>query len=246
MKIRVRNLDNDTHPCVFHHGGGDSICRYGLEFKRRYFDLIGDPHRSFRFSKNGRLRGLRVYRRPAAQATLRPISNLSIVACTNFREPGSAELSLASLGVSMDILRLEGPWRHVRRLRLLRDYLETVTTDYVLSLDSHDTFASSDIYGIVGAFEKSGCGALFQAEASDWPEAPELRQYYDSIAPAGSVYRYLCAGLYIGEVSLLKRIIDKALVTPPLFEGDDQGIYKQVFREFQSTNVIRSASRAWI
>jgi hypothetical protein len=232
VEIRVRNRDTETFPCVLHHAGGDALSSYGLELKRRYFDLIGAPNRRFSFSKSGRARGLQIYRRPARRLPLRPIPKLSIVTWTSFRFPGSAELSLGALGFPLDLFRLPGPWQNIRKLRLLRDYLDRVDTDYVLFLDSHDTFVTSDLAGIVEAFRKLGCRMLFQADSHDWPPFEGTRDFYASNAEPGTPFIYLCSGVFMGEVPFVRRVVDRALVTPPLIAHDDQGVYKQIFPEF--------------
>lgn len=230
VTLRIRNLDYDTYPCVFHHNGGDRNCRYGLALKQQFFDLIGEPGTSFSFSKNGRLADLQLYRRPTAQLPLRPVPRLTIVSFTSFPYLGSAELSLNHLGVPIDVIRGRGRWRNIDKLAFFEQYLGSVDTDYVLYMDSHDTFVTSDIFGIVGAFEKMDCRVLFQADSNDWPTLEELGHWYDSVAD-GEIFRYLCSGIFIGETPFVKRMIGRALETEPILPADDQGVYKKVFRE---------------
>jgi hypothetical protein len=231
MSARIKNLDFDTYPCVFHHAGGDSLCRTGLELKRRFFEQIGEPGRAFRFSKNGRVSGLETYRRPRPAATLRRLPKLSIVTFTSFRFPGSAELSLHHFGIHVDVIRPPGRWRNIRKIELMRRYLESVDTDYVLSLDSHDAFVTEDVLGIVPAFEKLGCRMLVQADAHDWPESEASRRFYDRIAGEHRPFRYFCGGVYLGEVAFLKRFFDLSLAAEPVLPHDDQGPYKQAFEQ---------------
>jgi hypothetical protein len=233
MAIRIHNLETGTFPCVLHHGGGDALCAQGLELKRAFFALIAGPRGHFHLSKSGRPRGLQTYPLPSRPARLRRLPDLSIVTWTSYRFPGSAELSLAHHGVAIDLFHPRGRWRNIRKLRLMRDYLERIDTRYVLFLDSHDTFVTSDIAHVVDAFGKLGVRMLFQADAHDWPSSEPLRGYYDGIAPPGASLRYLCSGIFMGEVDFVKRVVDRALATEPLLEHDDQGVYKQVFREFQ-------------
>jgi hypothetical protein len=230
-RVRVHNLDTDSNPCVLHHNGGDSICRYGLEFKRHFFDLLAEPGQRFDYSKNGSLKRLQSYGRPAACPTLDRIPKLSIVTFTSFRFPGSAELSCHAVGLHMDVVHPRGPYSNQRRIGWLREYLDTVDTDYVLVMDSHDTFVTSDIRGILPVFQKQDCRLLFQAEAFDWPPG-ELRDFYDSVAPEGAVFPYLCAGIFMGEREFMKRVLDRALVTASIRANSDQGVYKRVFPEF--------------
>lgn len=230
MHVRIRNLDSGSYPCVFHHAGGDSLCRSGLELKRRYFDLIGEPNRRFRFSKNGRISGLEIYRRPRPAASLRRLPKLSIVTFTSFRFPGSAELSLHHYGIHADVIRPPGRWRNIRKIGLMRRYLENVDTEYVLSLDSHDAFVTEDIHGIVHAFEKLGCRMLVQADSHDWPESEPSRRFFDQIAGEHRPFRYFCGGVYIGDVAFLKRFFDLSLATEPVLPNDDQGPYKEAFQ----------------
>jgi len=231
MGLRIRNLDYGTHPSVLHHAGGDLICRSGLELKRRCFDLIGDPRQSFSFSKSGKLSALQVYRRPAAQTPLRRIPQLAIVTFTSFRSPGSAELSLHHLGVEIDVVRPRAAkWDHMLKISLMKEYLEALETDYVLFLDSHDTFVTSDILGIVDAFKKLDCKLLFQADALDWPAC--ATEFYDRIAAKDAAYRYLCSGIFMGETAFLRRVVARAVETAPIGDYGDQAIYKQVFPEF--------------
>ncbi len=232
MTIRIKNLRYDTTPCVLHHNGGASICRHGLEFKRHYFDLIGQSGRHFRYSKNGKAKVLHTCRRPLARRPLRPIPNLSVVTWTSYRFPGSAQLSFEHFGVPMEVIRPREPYSNRKRIGWLRDYLDAVDTDYVLVMDSHDTFVTSDVHGIVDGFRALGCRMLFQAEGNDWPPADELKDYYDRLAPPDAAYAYICAGIFMGEREFMKRVVDRALETPPIREHSDQGIYKQVFREF--------------
>lgn len=232
MHARIRNVDTDTHPCVFHHAGGDSLCRTGLELKRHYFDAIGDPDRSFGFSKNRRFSGLEVYRRPRPAATIRRLPKLSIVTFTSFRFPGSAELSLHHQGVHVDVIRPPGRWRNLRKIGLMRRYLETVQTEYVLCLDSHDAFVTEDVLGIVPAFEAMGCRMLVQADAHDWPENMESNHaFFEQIAGDHHPFRYLCGGIYIGDVEFLKRYFDLSLEIEPVLPHDDQGPYKIAFEK---------------
>ena len=230
MSVRIRNVGTGSYPCVFHHAGGDSLCRIGLELKRHYFDAIGEPDRRFAFSKNRRVSGLEVYRRPRPAATLRRLPKLSIVTFTSFRFPGSAELSLHHLGVQVDVIRPPGRWRNLRKIALMRRYLETVETRYVLCLDSHDAFVTEDIRGIVPAFESLGCRMLVQADAHDWPEKMEANHaFFDRIAGQHQPFRFLCGGIYIGDVEFLKRYFDLSLEIEPVLPHDDQGPYKLAF-----------------
>jgi len=229
VPVRIKNVESHTYPCVFHHAGGDSLCRTGLELKRHFFDVIGEPRRRFHFSKNARISGLESYRRPRPAPTLRKLPKLSIVTFTSFRFPGSAELSLHHFGVQVDVIRPPGRWSNIRKITLMRQYLETVDTDYVLCLDSHDAFVTEDVHGIVPAFEKLGCRMLVQADAHDWPEMEASRRFYDRIAGENRPFRYLCGGIYIGEVDFLKRFFDLSLETEPVRPNDDQGPYKLVF-----------------
>ena len=222
MLIRIRNLDYDTYPCVLHHNGGDDLSRYGLELKRHFFDLIGEPGRRFQFSKSDRLAGVQTYRRPRPQAEIRRLPELSIVTFCSYCFPGSAELSLNHFGVGVDVVRPAGTWRNIRKLGLLQRYLDGVDSQYVLYLDSHDTFVTSDILDIVGRFEKMGCPMVFQADAHDWPESDELRPFYDSIAEKDAAFRYLCSGIFMGETAFMKRVVQRALETDPIKEHDDQ------------------------
>ena len=231
MSVRIRNVASETYPCVFHHAGGDLLCRTGLDLKRRYFDLIGEPGRRFAFSKNGRVSGVESYRRPRRAAALRKIPKLSIVTFTSFRFPGSAELSLHHQGVAVDVIRPPGRWRNIRKIGLMRRYLESVDTEYVLSLDSHDAFVTEDIHGVVQAFEKLGCRMLVQSDAHDWPESEASRRFYDGIAGEHRPFRYFCGGVYIGDVAFLKRFFDLSLAAEPVLPNDDQGPYKDAFRE---------------
>jgi hypothetical protein len=231
MSVRIQNVDTGTYPCVFHHAGGDSLCRTGLELKRHYFDLIGEPSRRFRFSKNGRISGVESYRRPRPAATLRKLPRLSIVTFTSFRFPGSAELSLHHQGVHVDVIRPPGRWRNLRKIGLMRRYLESVDTEYVLSLDSHDAFVTEDIHGVVPAFEKLGCRMLVQADAHDWPESQTGRRFWDGIAGDHRPFRYFCGGVYIGDVAFLKRYFDLSLAAEPVLPNDDQGPYKEAFEQ---------------
>jgi len=232
VQIRIRNLDYDTYPCVLHHNGGDHLSRHGLELKRRFFDLIGEPGMRLHFSKSGRLAGVQTYRRPRPQAKIRRLPELSIVTFCSYRFPGSAELSLNHFGVGVDVVRPAGTWRNIRKLGLLQSYLDGVDSQYVLYLDSHDTFVTRDILDIVGCFEKMGCPMVFQADAHDWPESDELRPFYDSIAEKHATFRYLCSGIFMGETAFVKRVVQRALETDPIKEHDDQGVYRKVFREF--------------
>jgi hypothetical protein len=212
-------------------GGGDLICRSGLELKRRCFDLTGDPRQSFHFSKSGKLSALQVYRRPGAKTPLGPIPQLSVVTFTSFRFPGSAELSLHHLGVEIDVVRPRvGKWDHMLKISLMKEYLDGLEADYVLFLDSHDTFVTSDILGIVDAFKKLDCKLLFQADALDWPAY--ATEFYDGIAAKDAAYRYLCSGIFIGETAFLRRVVARAVETAPIGDYGDQAIYKQVFPEF--------------
>src|SRR5262245_30910411 len=231
VQVRIKNADSGTYPCVFHHAGGDSICRSGLELKRRYIDLIGEPNRRFRFSKNGRVSGVETYLRPRTAATIRKLPKLSIVTFTSFRFPGSAELSLLHQGVQVDVIRPPGAWRNIRKIGLMRRYLDSVGTEYVLSLDSHDAFVTEDIHGVVQAFEKLGCRMLVQADAHNWPESEESRSFYDAIAGDHRPFRYFCGGVYIGDVAFLKRFFDISLATEPVLPNDDQGPYKEAFQK---------------
>jgi len=232
MSVRIKNVATGSYPCVFHHAGGDSLCRIGLELKRHYFEAIGDPGRSFAFAKNRRVSGLEVYRLPRPAATLRRLPKLSIVTFTSFRFPGSAEISLNHLGVQVDVIRPPGRWRNLRKIGLMRRYLETVETEYVLCLDSHDTFATEDIRGIVPAFESMGCRMLVQADGHDWPEKMETNHaFFERIAGEHHPFRYLCGGIYIGDVGFLKRYFDLSLEIDPILPNDDQGPYKIAFEK---------------
>jgi hypothetical protein len=231
MGLRIQNLDYGTFPCVLHHAGGDPICRSGLELKRRCFDLIGEPRRSFSFAKNWKLSALQVYRRPSALTPLRRLPQLAIVTFTSFRFPGSAELSLHHLGLEIDVVRPRAArWDHMMKIGLMKEYLDALDTDYVLFMDSHDTFVTSDVLGIVDTFRKLDCKALFQADALDWPA--HATEFYDRIATGDTAYRYLCSGIFMGETAFLRRVLARAVDTPPIGNYGDQAIYKQIFPEF--------------
>ena len=143
--------------------------------------------------------------------------NLTVITTTNYTHKGCLEASLIHTGFNMDMFYSLGEhirdWQLHLKLGLVNDFLEQVTTDYVLFCDSHDVITFG-LKGIVDKFKPFGCNMLLNADVIFWPRVEDYtgsppdvllqREWEYSLCPDGR-YPYLNSGVWIADIEFAKR-----------------------------------------
>jgi len=209
MDILVREFN--THPCVV-HGHGKHDYQYWWE-----------PIKSAFFS--------------APPAICSMPAELTIVTCNNgHRSMGMFERSLDYLGVPYRVFG-QGvePWVNSQaKPAALAAGLRSIDTDYVLYADSRDAIIVGDPAVVLERFKEGfSCDMLFGADRINWPPERQFARFEEPLAKqAGSDYRYLNGGLWIGKTGFCAELFSLAAVTEPVASASEseQGILKRLFQ----------------
>jgi hypothetical protein len=202
-----------THPVVVHAQGPDAAHPLWPEVRERFF---AQPRRH-----------------------IGPIADLTILTWNN-GSPGMGvlERSLDHLGIPC---RVTGQgiadWVNSRdKPRLTCEALESITTPYVLGVDSGDAILVDDPSHLIALFEsRFGCDLVFGADKINFPTLKVFKDFEDSLPGAAeSEFRYLNGGVWLGRTAFCRELFAEVCRTPPVASrpAAEQGILKQLFPRY--------------
>jgi hypothetical protein len=209
----IVNQQFNTTPVVVHAQGRHAYKPYWQPIKEKFF---ASPRRS-----------------------LGSVPELTILTWNNGHEAmGVLEKSLDHLGVPYIVLG-QGvtDWINSRdKPRLTRDALDSISTKYVMGVDSRDAIFIDHPQLVRERFEEEfDCELVFSADRMNWPNCHEFKLFEDSLpgAQAGDT-RYLNSGAWIGRTNFCREFFAVAVETPPVADAPeaDQGILKKLFQTF--------------
>lgn len=165
--------------------------------------------------------------------------NLCVLSC-QYEKPELASIlrescELFELPLAMcEASELNGKWpangdmrtgKMIAALEHLRLIQETRAFSHVLWADGFDTFIKDDETEIKYRWHLLDCPPLiFSAEQNCWPDPDKAAEY----PPATSVYRFINAGTWMGQVDYLVDVMEKILASPwP--DGNDQRAWTDAF-----------------
>ncbi|MFD1157698.1 glycosyltransferase domain-containing protein [Roseovarius aestuarii] len=209
----LTNTDFDTQPVIIHAQGRQNASPHWAPIRDRFF-------------ANHLLPALRDTR-------------LTIITWNNNPTgPGLFEQSLAHMGLAPMVLgRGIANWvNSIHKPSLTLAALETITTDYVLAVDSFDAIAVRAPSHAVDLFDANfSCDLLFNAGKVCWPDLQQFRSFERSLpGAANSAFRYLNGGAWIGRTQFCRDFFAALADTPPLdaWPESEQGRLKQLFPDW--------------
>lgn len=163
---------------------------------------------------------------------------LTLVTCNNGHPSmGLFEESLRRVGLQCRVLGHGiDPWVNSQhKPRLLLEAARTVDTELMLYADSRDAVLIDDPQRAVDLFRSLDCELLMGADMMSWPALPAFRKFEKAVPEAaGTDFRYLNGGTWIGRAAFVQEFFEAALQTAPVPEASDseQGILRQLFPRF--------------
>jgi len=115
---------------------------------------------------------------------------------------------------------------------LLKEVLPTITTKYILGLDSRDVFVTEKIDQIIPTFEKEfNCEMLYNAELCPWPNNETLIKLEKNMLEVETPFKYLNGGVWLAKTEFYKTIVDDIINTEHLDEIGlaEQDVLKQIY-----------------
>lgn len=113
------------------------------------------------------------------------------------------------------------------KVNLLKDYIKDLhNDDVILFTDAFDVFYADNINTIYERYVDLSAEVIFSAEAICWPDD----SLADDFPASATKYRYLNSGTFIGKVSALKKILEKANIKN---SDDDQLFYQKEYLKFK-------------
>ena len=238
IHIKIKNKRFNTCPIVFHHpgnvGGPNNI--FGIiKIKKMLFSILGKNSSEYFCGRKEVIN----YKVPAIQmeSSRKTKELLTVVTITNLDEPGSAPRSLRAFGVNCRILGREvKDWKNVEKIKFLKRELSSISTKYIMLLDSDDTFVVDGLDRVIEKIESMPeCRLLMNAAQNFWP--PILHRVGNSYEFCNRIgnekktnHRYVNSGVFIAEVEFLKEILEEKIDNP--YKDGDQGLFCLLYQKF--------------
>jgi hypothetical protein len=238
IDLKIKNKKFNTYPIVFHHPGnvGSQNNIIGIiRIKRMLFSIIGKNSSEYFCGRKELIN----YKVPSIkmESSNKTKELLTVVAITNLAEPGSGPRSLKSFGVDCKILgRDVKNWSNIEKIRLLKRKLASISTKYIMLLDSDDTFVVDGLDRVIEKIESmTECKLLMNAAQNFWPPIlHRVSNTYEFCNHVGnerkSSHRYVNSGVFIAEVGFLKQILEEEIAPPK--EDDDQGLFCLLYQKY--------------
>jgi hypothetical protein len=146
---------------------------------------------------------------------------LTIITWNSTGVKGSCERSLEKLGVDYLCLGKNiKKWRFIDKITTALDIIDSISTPYVMALDSFDVVVLRDPYEAVEKFKKMNCNMLFNGEKNYHPDlgitttgnysvTDTWKKYEKSIAK--SEWKFLNAGALIAKTEFYKEFLRESL-----------------------------------
>ena len=212
----VRNLITGSTPAVLHRNGDSP------EWQFLWGQVVAD-----------------FFSEPPRRSEACP--ELTVLTWTNRSAKTLLEQCLDRWGIQRLTLGRGLPeWRNDMKLFLNVEALDRIDSEYVMALDADDVLMVADLHHILATFRAFGCDLVFNAEKNNYPQAPFLAAFEESIAE--SAYCHLNSGAWIGKTDRCRRFFRDCLhedngdivaadTTAPVFR-DDQGVARKVFQRY--------------
>lgn len=146
---------------------------------------------------------------------------------------GTFEKSLDRCGCEYTVLRSLGKWKNINKIHLLKNFLPSIKTKYILVSDSSDVVILRGLETFIEDFNKFNKKAIFNAEKIIWP--PDLDSSIKKFEEKKHSGHYLNAGLWVGELEFAKKILASSV---PLkigqYENSEQRFYKHAYKNFNN------------
>jgi hypothetical protein len=213
LTVRIKNKITNSYPIVFHANGDDCDLFDRQEVMRTFYYLLRLKKEKY------------------------SSENLTIITCNSGFRKGLLEKSLDLLGLSYTVIGKGARWRfNTDKLKLLRNALDNVRTDFVLFSDDYDVIFTGLPKKILEHFlSLEGCDMLFMAEAFYFPEIG-TGEFEQSVSK-GSLWQYLNSGVCIARKDFFKRILEEAIEIKntsscKAIKRYDQAAYKLLYRKY--------------
>lgn len=131
------------------------------------------------------------------------------------------------------------PWVNNKKIKLINDALQNITTDYCLILDGIDVTINDDLSDIIDIFKTYNKDIIFNATA--WPHPSVEIDVIENRKELYGTYCYLNAGCCIGKTEALKLFYTEALdifnATSPedKFYSSEQYFIRKTFANHMDT-----------
>lgn len=160
----------------------------------------------------------------------KPPNNLTVVTFNNNLESGhnDKKTGLFERNIETNVLGQNIiEWKNSYKIPLLLNFLEKVTTDFVLICDSSDVFVLSDLSNIIEKFKNMNCSACFNAEVLQQKNIDQNIIDYEN-----EIQCNLNAGAWIGYTKFAKNFVYKCnQLTKKYNYSSEQWYYKNIFFE---------------
>ncbi|MGK7888619.1 MAG: glycosyltransferase domain-containing protein [Leptolyngbyaceae cyanobacterium] len=213
----ITNLQFGTHPSVIHAQGHLAQIPHWQPIKDAFFS--------------------------SPSQNIGPIEDLTILTWNNGHDNmGMLEQSLEHLGVPYQVVGqgVESWVNSTHKPLLTRDALATMTTTYVLGVDSRDAIVINNPQILLQQFQQKfeqmlNCELVFSGDRLNWPNLKPFQDFETSLPEANkSDFRFLNGGIWLGKVEFCREFFAAAVETPPMPEApeSEQGILKQLFPRY--------------
>ena len=131
---------------------------------------------------------------------------------------GNVEMSMDKLGIKYFSLGKEHAdnWQNTLKISLAYDFINTVKTKYVISLDSADVLMIGNLQKVIDFFSMQNCGMLCNAEIQPFisskmsgPLVNKWKRYEESISTGP--FKFLNAGVWIAERDYALRFLEMCM-----------------------------------
>lgn len=158
----------------------------------------------------------------ATHAGKAPRSDVTIITWNSRSSLGVFQKSCAMYNIPLVVLGAGIKlWQHPMKIDLTIHFLEECETKYVMGIDCYDVIVVGDLEAVIEEYKQRDCHILFNATVGRYPfHYPYLAHraypynqhlaHYDHLenviskkqVPETSIFRYLNAGVWVGETKL--------------------------------------------
>lgn len=139
----------------------------------------------------------------------KPSSDLTIITFAYGRERAMLveQLKNSKINFINCAASYKGVWENKYKIQYFKNALDSVTTKYVIGLDSLDIILTEDCFDeIIQRFESLNCKALFGSSKANYPDIT------DDNDETASPWKYLNGGTLIGETEYIKTFYEHLIV----------------------------------
>lgn len=202
--MKIINTISGTEPLFFHAQGNEHT-------KQQWFDLINDV----------------IPNTHEGDIIFPDAKDITIITFVHGYMATSFDRQLKKAGINYinlaEYFNHKGVWQNKYKLIYTSQYLNKVTTPYVLISDAIDVLCSSDLSKLLEKFESFKTDILFGASRNCYPREVKVKE------PDG-ICNYLCAGTVIGKTIPMQyfylELAKKAIEDKNESVNNEQGIVR--------------------